>query len=266
MTKTMRELRKLMPVIDVVVELLDARIPAASKNPDIDVLARGKRRLIVLNKADAADPAETSRWKARYEKLGFAAMPLNSLGGGAGAVIAKARELCADRDARLAGRGRVGASTRVLVAGVPNVGKSTFINRLAGRNAARTADTPGVTRGRQWITLAGGVELLDTPGVLWPRMNDSDASLMLALVGSVKAQITDGESLAAELIGVLAEAAPPALSGRYGEGAETLEGIARSRGFLRRGGVPDTERAAITLLDEFRAGKLGRITLEKCRV
>ena len=284
MTKTKRMLKTQLGVVDVVIELLDARLPLSSKNPDIDELAENKQRLLVLNKADLADKAITAQWEAYFRRLGFFTLPMDSTQRAAVKPLAeRVREIMRPKAERQRERGRVSAPIRAMVVGIPNVGKSTFINQLAGRASAATADRPGVTRGRQWIKVrdmqargtldAIDFDLMDTPGVLWPKFEDEQVGLRLAVTGAVNDLILDRITLAEHLIGMLLEINPVAIVARYRvstdlqgvtkNARQILEDIGAARGFKMRGGVIDLERAAITLLDEYRAAKLGRISLER---
>ena len=284
MTKTKRMLKTQLGLVDVVIELLDARLPLSSKNPDLDELAQGKQRLLVLNKADLADKAVTAQWEAYFRRLGFFTLALDSTQRTAVKPLAeRIREIMQPKTDRQKERGRVSAPIRAMVVGIPNVGKSTFINQLAGRASAATADRPGVTRGRQWIkvrdiqtrggTEAADFDLMDTPGVLWPKFEDEQVGIKLAISGAVNDLILDRITLAEHLISILLEINPVSIVARYKMNTDVhgaaktprqlLEEIGDTRGFKMKGGVVDLERAAITLLDEFRGGKLGRISLEK---
>ena len=270
MAKTKRLMQQDIRQIDLICELLDARIPAASSNPDLAALAGQKKRMIVLNRADQADPDKTERWKSYFQRQGLPAVALDSKsGGGYQQLIPQIRQVMADWLARNEQKGLKGRSVRIMACGIPNVGKSSFINRALGRRSAVAEDRPGVTRQKQWFVLKGGVELMDTPGMLWPRIDDEQTGLMLAFTGAVNDDILDLEELACELIRALVQAAPGALESRYKieradpeQPYETLEALARARGFLQARGMCDTERTARALLDEFRSGKLGRITLQ----
>lgn len=270
MAKTKRLMQQDIRQIDLICELLDARIPAASSNPDLAALAGQKKRMILLNRADQADPEKTEQWKNWFQRQGLPVLALDSKnGGGYQQLVPKIHQVMADWLARNQQKGLTGRSIRVMACGIPNVGKSSFINRVLGRRSAVAEDRPGVTRQKQWFALKGGIELMDTPGMLWPRIDDEQTGLMLAFTGAVNDEILDLEELACQLIRVLVQAAPGALEGRYrieqADGQqpyETLEALARSRGFLQARGLCDTERMARVLLDEFRGGKLGRITLQ----
>ena len=269
MAKTRRLIADALPQVDCVAELCDARIPAASRNPELDALCAAKPRVLLLNKSGLADPAATALWAARCRAAGFAALALDSKSGeGFAAFLPLLKETLREKRERDAQKG-MRRAMRVLVAGVPNVGKSTFINRLAGARRAKAENRPGVTRGKQWVSLPGGVELLDTPGVLWPKFDDPAVGERLAFTGAVKDAVVDAETLAARLLQTLRPRYAQALQARFRlkgevpeEGFALLEAAARGRGFLQSGGVADTERAAAAVLEEFRAGKLGRITLE----
>ena len=270
MTKTMRMMKENLALVDILIELLDARIPFSSKNPDIDELARQKKRIAVLNKADLADEAQNAAWKRYYEGLGYQVALTNSAAGkGLAGVAEAARELMAEKIARQKARGRLIVPMRAMIVGIPNVGKSTMINRYAGKAAAKVADKPGVTRGKQWIKISTDFELLDTPGVLWPKFEGSDTGKNLAFIGSINDNILDMQGLAVQLVDVLRTLAPRGLKSRYGidfndehEPHEILADIGEARGFKAKDGKIDIQRTAIILIDEFRDGKLGHITLE----
>lgn len=270
MAKAKRLLIEQMRRVDAVIELCDARLPFSSRNPDLSALARGKARLLVLGKADLADEAETKRWIARFAAEGVDAFAFDSVRGRAQDAARRIERLTAERVARQAARG-VRKTVRAMVVGVPNVGKSTFINRLNGTPVAITGDRPGVTRANRWVRVMPYMELLDTPGLLWPRLDDARAAERLAWLGTIRDEILDGEALAASLLSALLSARPEAVKQRFkldaepGEGRALLEAVCRGRGFLMAGGLPDTERAAAVALDEFRAGRLGRVTLERAK-
>ncbi|MGI5970732.1 MAG: ribosome biogenesis GTPase YlqF [Oscillospiraceae bacterium] len=270
MKKTRRMIEESLKLVDAVCELLDARIPVSSRNPDIDELTSGKPRLVILNRADQADPDGTRLWSRYFSGLGCAVMTADSkTGAGVNKFPAAVKSLLREKIASWEAKGQSGRTIRVMVVGVPNVGKSSFINRAAGRRSARAEDRPGVTRGRQWITVERGLELLDTPGILWPKFEDEKTGLNLAFTGAVKDEVIDTETLAMKLCQVLLDKYPQALQNRYGVdtdteagGWEILRRCAIKRGFLISGGEADLERMSRVLLDEFRGGKLGRITLE----
>ncbi|MCI8454017.1 MAG: ribosome biogenesis GTPase YlqF [Lachnospiraceae bacterium] len=269
MTKAKRAMKEDIKLIDLIIELVDARAPLSSRNPDIDELGQGKGRLILLNKADLADEAVSALWKAYFEEKGFEVMKLDAR---SKAGLAKLQPLiqkaCREKLERDKRRGILNRPVRAMVVGIPNVGKSTFINSLAGRAAAKTGNRPGVTKGNQWIRLNKQVELLDTPGILWPKFEDQTVGLRLAFLGSIHDEILNLDELAAELSRYLLEEKPGLLAGYYGiteEGRpvhEVLEELARVRSCLKKGGELDCMRAARLLLDDFRAGRLGRVTLE----
>lgn len=270
MTKAGRMIEENVKLVDAVCEILDARIPAASRNPDIDTLAGGKPRLVILNRVDLADSAATARWSAYFRSRGLSVLETDARSGrGVNGFAPAVRALLAERLAAYAEKGQTGRCLRVMVLGIPNVGKSTFINKVAGRKAAAVSDRPGVTRGRQWITVDRGLELLDTPGILWPRFDSQEVGELLAVTGAVKDDVLDRETLAANFLTRLMRDYPGVLLERYRigpedgqNGYEYLEAAAAKRGFLIKGGERDTERMSAVLLDEYRGGKLGRLTLE----
>ena len=270
MTKAGRMIEQNVSMVDAVCEIIDARIPAASRNPDIDRLSAGKPRLVVMNRVDQADPSATAQWRAWFRAQGLAVLETDARSGkGVKDFPAAVRALLSDRIAAWEAKGQGTRPVRAMVLGIPNVGKSTFINKLAGRKAAAVSDRPGVTRGRQWISVGRSLELLDTPGILWPRFDSQEVGELLAATGAVKDDVLDREALAANLLVRLRELYPEAIAQRYGltspdaAGWEMLEAAAKRRGFLAGRGEYDAERMAAVLLDEFRGGKLGRITLER---
>jgi ribosome biogenesis GTPase A len=270
MTKALRNMESDLKLVDCVCEITDARIPRSSRNPALDELLGRKPRLILLNRADQADPAMTRRWIDFYRAQGMEALETDSRSGkGVDRFPQAVRSLLREKLQALEAKGQGSRPLRAMVVGIPNVGKSTFINKAAGRKAAAASDKPGVTRGKQWVTVSRGLELLDTPGVLWPKFEDPVIGEHLAFTGAVKDQILDTEELASHLLSLLADIAPQALAERYKltetaglQGWELLEAAAKKRGFLISRGEADTLRMANILLDEFRAGKLGRLTLE----
>ncbi len=274
MAKARRMVSENARLVDAVCEVIDARIPESSRNPEVEKLSGGKPRLLILNRIDQADPVETRRWSDAFRHEGFAVLETDSkTGKGVGAFTGAVQNLLRETQKRRADRGLTGKRMRVMVLGIPNVGKSSFINRVAGKKAAHTSDKPGVTRGKQWIVLENGVELLDTPGLLWPKFEDPLVGERLAFTGAVKDEILDTEALAARLIELLWTEYPDELGARYGvtakageDGFAILQKAARRRGFLLAKGELDTERMSHILLDEFRGGKLGRITLERVKV
>lgn len=269
MTKTRRQIEADLKHVDIVVEIIDARIPVSSRNPDIDAITAGKPRLVVLNRADQADPAGNRAWGAWFRKKGWSVLETDAkTGAGVNQFSRVVQEVLKDQIARWQEKGLVGRPVRAMVVGVPNVGKSTFINQVARRKSAKAGDRPGVTRGKQWVAVDATLDLLDTPGILWPKFEDETTGLNLAFTGAVKDEIMDVETLACRFMDLLNRRYPAAL-GRYkleadpaAQGWELLERAARKRGFLISGGEPDTERMARILLDEYRSGKLGRFTLE----
>ncbi|MBQ9411684.1 MAG: ribosome biogenesis GTPase YlqF [Oscillospiraceae bacterium] len=270
MTRARRMIGENMGLVDAVCEVLDARIPDSSRNPDIDALAGDKPRLVILNRADLADPDVTARWRRYFTARGLASLETDAKSGRGVKQLPKAlRELLSERLQRLAEKGQAGKMLRVMILGIPNVGKSTLINAAAGRRAAQAGDKPGVTRGRQWISLPGGIELLDTPGILWPKFESREVGEALALTNAIKAEVFDREALAASFMLRLRETRPEAIEARYKftpapekNGYELLEDAARRRGFLSSGGEPDIGRMAETLLREYHGGLLGRLSLE----
>ena len=269
MTKTRRMITAEIKNMDAVCEILDARIPLSSRNPDVDELTAGKPRLVVLNRVDQADPGETRRWAAYFRGKGYAVLEANAKGGAGTAQFAAAvRELLRDKLAAWADRGQVGRTVRVMVLGIPNVGKSTFINKVAHRKTARAEDRPG-THCLLRVPVDSTLELLDTPGILWPRFDDPEVGKRLAFTGAIKDDVVDMEELACCLMDYLSRRYAPVLAERYkievepeDSGYDLLEKAGRKRGFLMRGAQVDTQRMARVLLDEFRGGKLGRFTLE----
>jgi len=280
MTKTRRMIADQIRNVDAVCEIIDARIPVSSRNPDVDELTAGKPRLIVLNRVDQADPAATKLWTAYFRSKGYAVLETDAKsGGGTTKFAAAVRTLLAEKLKAYAEKGQ-NRVIRVMILGIPNVGKSTFINKIAGRKTAKTEDRTGVTRSKQWVPIDAYLELLDTPGILWPKFEDQSVGMNLAFTGAVKDDILDVETLGCHLMAYLAECYPEALKAAYklssipvreeeeGEegdvawGYRLLQAAGRKRGFLISGGEIDTERMAKILLDEFRGSKLGRFTLE----
>lgn len=271
MAKTRRKISESLKLVDVVTEVIDARIPISSRNPELDSLTALKPRLIVLNKADMADPDATRRWIKYFREQGFAAMTADcKTGAGMQKYVPLLRELLQDKLAAKIEKGIKNPLVRSMVVGIPNVGKSSFINRLTAGGKAKVEDRPGVTRNNQWFTVDGGVQLLDTPGVLWPKFEDIEVARHLAFTGAIKDQILDIEEMACLLLGTLRKGYPDLLTGRYKlkpedlteDSWELLQLVGKKRGMLVRGGEVDTERAAIMLLDEYRSAKIGALTLE----
>lgn len=271
MTKAQRMIEDSIKQVDAVCEILDARIPNSSRNPDIDRLAAGKPRLIILNRTDLADPSITAQWREFFEAQGIKILETDARSGkGVSGFAPALSELLKDKIASYAAKGQVNRPMRVMILGIPNVGKSTFINKIAKRKAAIAGDKPGVTRGKQWINIDKGLDLLDTPGILWPKFDSQEVGEMLAITNAIKADVLDKETLAANFMLRLREMYPGALTARYklepdpeANGFELLEQAAKKRGFLISKGEYDIERMANTLLGEYHDGKLGRISLEK---
>ena len=271
MTKTRRMITAEIANMDAVCEIIDARIPMSSRNPDLDELTAGKPRIVVLNRVDQADSAQTKRWAAYFRSLGYAVIEVDAKSGAGVKQFAPAvRSLLKDKIAAYESKGQVGRVLRVMILGIPNVGKSTFINKVSGRKSAKAEDRPGVTRGKQWVPVDKTLELLDTPGILWPKFEDPEVGVRLAFTGAIRDDVIDTEELAGRLMSYLGAQYPAALLERYkitveeGEdGFALLEKAGRKRGFLISGGEVDTERMSRILLDEFRGGKLGRFTLEQ---
>ena len=270
MTKAQRMIEENIKLVDAVCEVLDARIPQASRNPDIDRLAAGKPRLVILNRIDLADAAITKRWKEKFEREGLAVLETDAkTGRGVNGFAPAVRALLADKLSEYEAKGQVGRPLRVIILGIPNVGKSTFINKVAGRKAAIAGDKPGVTRGRQWINIDRSLDLLDTPGILWPKFDSQEVGELLAVTNAIKADVIDKETLAANFMLRLRSMYPKAIEERYkftpdpeANGFELLEQAAKKRGFLVSRGEYDIEHMANTLLNEYHDGKLGRLSLE----
>ena len=271
MARTRRQIKEYLPLVDAVTELLDARIPESSRNPELLELIGGKPHIVLLNKCDLADADTTREWARYFESNGAGVLPVDCRSGrGLNAYPALVQRVLAQTIRKNIEKGMPGKALRIMVVGIPNTGKSSFINRMAGRNRAKVADRPGVTRQNQWFAIGNGIELLDTPGVLWPKFDDPKVGDRLAFIGSVKGEILDSELMAVRLLEVLQADYADRLRERYGiepqpeaEPWETLEQIGQKRGMRMRGGAIDTERTANMLLDEYRAGRLGRISLEK---
>ncbi|MBQ1264525.1 MAG: ribosome biogenesis GTPase YlqF [Oscillospiraceae bacterium] len=259
-----------LKLVDAVCEILDARIPISSRNPDIDAICGAKPRMVILNRIDMADPAMVKRWTEYFRGKGMAVLQTDCKSRkGISGFVPAVRQLLAEKLQRYAEKGQVGRPLKIMVVGIPNVGKSTFINQIAGRKGAKAENRPGVTRGKQWVTVDAGLLLLDTPGILWPKFEDPQVGIRLAYTGAVKDDILDVEGLSCHLMQMLAERYPDALRERYKieipdeiDGYELLQAAGRKRGFLISGGEIDTERMAKVLLEEYRSCKLGRFTLE----
>ena len=269
MAKTRRMLVENLKMIDVVVEVIDARAPLASRNPDFDDLFSGKARVVLLNKSDLADGNATKRWISYYNKRGIEAAGVSATGGSAKKIVTALIEKAAKPRVDAMKAKGVNKVVRCMIVGIPNVGKSTLINRMAGETRAEVGDKPGVTRGKQWVRISPYLELMDTPGMLWPKLEDQELAKHLAFLGSIKDEIMDSEELATDLLTLLQSAVPAPLTERFSKLAadtpkeELLNAVCRSRGFLLRGGELDAERASHVALDEFRAGKIARVTLEQ---
>lgn len=269
MTKAKRQMQEDIKLIDLVIELVDARVPLSSRNPDIDELGKNKARLILLNKADLADESQNEKWIAYFKEKGYYALKINSKNKTGIKDINNVVNLaCKEKIERDRKRGIINRPVRAMVVGIPNVGKSTFINAYAGRNCAKTGNKPGVTKGKQWIKLSKTLELLDTPGILWPKFEDQSIGLKLALIGSINDNILDVSDMAYELIKILKENYEKSIPQRFGidsddDPIKIMEGIAIVRGCKLKGDVPDLEKASSILLEEFRNGKLGKITLDR---
>ena len=269
MTKTRRQMEADLKLVDAVCEIVDARIPVASRNPDIDSICGSKPRIVILNRMDLADPAATKAWVNYFRGKGIAAVPTDCKSRkGISDFTPAVRSVLAEKIQRNAAKG-MNKPLRVMVVGIPNVGKSTLINQISGRKGAKAENRPGVTRGKQWVTVDAGLLLLDTPGILWPKFDDPDVGMMLAYTGAVKEDILDIEELAVFFMQLMWKRYPEAIKARYGidmpedaTGYELLEAAGKKRGFLLARGEINTERMAKVLLDEYRSGKLGRITFE----
>lgn len=272
MAKTRRQITESLCLVDAVTELLDARIPMSSRNPELDELTGRKPRIVLLNKCDMADSKTTKQWIEYFKSKGQTALPVDCRSGmGLNKFIPTVREVLKDKIKQNEERGMPGKQLRIMVVGIPNTGKSSFINRMAKRSRAKVADKPGVTRHNQWFAIGGGIELLDTPGVLWPKFEDPEVGDKLLFIGSVKDEVTDSETMALRLLDVLKTDYKPLILERYkipdfsedAKNYEVMELIAKKRGMLIKGGDIDYERVSVMLLDEYRAGKLGKISFEK---
>ncbi len=272
MTKTKRKIQASLKLVDIVAEIIDARIPVSSHNPDLDKLIQGKPRIVLMNKCDMADRAQTDRWVEYYRKKNIVGIPVDcKTGKGLNRFIPTVRDVLSDKIEKWEAKGMRNRSIHIMVVGIPNVGKSSFINKMAKKDSARVEDRPGVTRGNQWFSIGQGMELLDTPGVLWPKFDDPEVGEKLAFTGAVKDQVMDTELLAFRLLEVMCRFPTQQFIERFKlqnvdlesvEAYDLLELIARKRGMLMSGGRVDTERASVMILDEYRSAKLGKITLE----
>ena len=269
MTKAKRMMQENIKLIDLIIELVDARIPLASRNPDIDELGKGKSRIVLLNKSDLADASCNKQWTSYFQKQGAFVLEINSKSGaGIKAIHGLVQEACAEKIARDRKRGIVNRPVRAMVVGIPNVGKSTFINSFAGKAVTKTGNKPGVTKGKQWIRLNKNLELLDTPGILWPKFEDQQVGMRLAFIGSMNDEVIIMEELACDLLSCLRELYPNSVKERYNvewqDGmADVLTEIARVRGCFLKGEALDLKKAADLVVDDFRSGRLGRMTLER---
>lgn len=269
MSKAKRAMQEDLKLINVIIELVDARVPLSSKNPDIDPMANGKSRIILLNKCDLADPAVTAQWKKYYEEKGFFVSLVNSKNGkGVKKVNEVIQSACKEKIERDRRRGILNRPIRAMIVGIPNVGKSTFINSFAGKSCTKTGNKPGVTKGKQWIRLNKNVELLDTPGILWPKFEDQTVGLRLAFIGSIKDELSNQYELCLLLMQYLQERYPQAIPETYQidpaeNEVEILERVAKRRGCLKAGGEYDLDKAANYVIDDFRNGRLGCISLEQ---
>ena len=270
MTKTRRKIQEVLPIIDAVAEIVDARIPISSRNPDLADIIKDKPLMILLNKCDMADPVQTAKWIEYYKKQGISAVPIDcKTGKGVGNFKDMVKTVLAGKLEQYREKGMVGKPLRVMIVGIPNVGKSTFINRIAGNSRVKAENRPGVTRGNQWVSIDKQLELLDTPGVLWPKFEDQTVGERLAFTGAVKDRVLDIELLAVRLIENLKENYPQLITNRYGitdldeEPYDLLCAIGKKRGMVIRGGETNTERASAMILEEYRNCKIGRISLER---
>lgn len=268
MTKAVRMMKEEISLVDLIIELLDARAPLSSRNPDIDELGKNKFRLVILNKADLASKTATDKWKAYFKDKGISVITMDARNRGATrSVDSIVKEVCREKIERDRKRGIKNRPIRAMVCGIPNVGKSTFINSFVGKGMAKTGNKPGVTKGKQWIRLSDSIELLDTPGILWPKIGDEQVGLRLALLGTINDNILDIPTLSIKLIDFLVKSYPGVLAERYSlseddESLKILENIAINRRALKKGEEPDSEKAAAYLIDDFRCGRLGNISLE----
>lgn len=273
MTKTKRKIQENLKLVDIVAEVIDSRVPVSSRNPDLDKLVQNKPRIIIMNKSDISDPQENMKWEAYYKSFGFHLIQLDCKSGkGINKFLPMVKQALKEKIVRWESKGMTGRSIRIMIVGIPNVGKSSLINKLTSNSKIKIADRPGVTRGNQWFSIEKGFDLLDTPGVLWPKFEDKNVGEKLAFIGSIKDQVIDIEHLAIRFLEFIQLDYSKNLIDRYHldgdvinmDSYDLLAMIARKRGMLMSGGKVDLERASIMILDEFRGAKLGRITLEKC--
>jgi len=270
MTKAKRMMQENIKLIDVVIELVDARVPISSQNPEVKKLANQKPRIIVLNKVDLADPAQTDRWTEYFKNDGYVVAQVNSANGKGIKQIAQAVKVaCKEKIERNKRKGIMNRPMRAMVVGIPNVGKSTFINKLVGKSSAKTGNKPGVTKGKQWLKLRNEIELLDTPGVLWPKFEDKSVGIKLAMIGSIKEEILDIEGLSMLMLETMRDRYPYMIESKYdvsdikdNVGHQILIDITKKRNMLKAGSLPDTLRMSRVIMEEFRNGKIGRISLE----
>ncbi len=268
MAKAKKEIQESLKLVDVIIELIDARIPYSSKNPDIDTLAGNKPRVLLINKADLADDIVTAEFKKYYEEKGYFVLVTNARNGNLKPVMNVVREACKEKIERDKARGMINRPIRAMILGIPNVGKSTFINSYARKACTKTGDKPGVTTGKQWIRLSKELELLDTPGILWPKFEDEKVGINIALIGSINDNILDSHELALKLLGYLVKNYPGAVNSRYAvlekeDSLELLYDICSKKACLKKGGEPDIDRMSYTVTDDFRSGKLGKVSLER---
>ncbi len=268
MAKAKKDIKESLKLVDVIIELIDARIPYSSKNPDIDELAGNKPRVLLINKADLADDRVTAEFKSFYEEKGYFVIVTNAKNGNLKPVMNVVRDACKEKIERDKARGMINRPIRAMILGIPNVGKSTFINSYAKKACTKTGDKPGVTTGKQWIRLSKELELLDTPGILWPKFEDAKVGLNIALIGSINENILDSHELALKLLSYLTKNYPGAVNARYGveekeDSLELLYDICSKKACLKKGGEPDTDRMSFTVADDFRGGRFGRVSLER---
>ncbi len=268
MAKAKKDIKESLKLVDVIIELIDARIPYSSKNPDIDEIAGSKPRVLLINKADLADERVTAEFKTYYESKGYFVLVTNAKSGNLKPVMNTVREACKEKIERDKARGMINRPIRAMILGIPNVGKSTFINSYAKKACTKTGDKPGVTTGKQWIRLSKELELLDTPGILWPKFEDRRVGLNIAMIGSINENLLDSHELALKLLEYLVKNYPGAVNSRYGveekaDALELLNDICVKKACLKKGGEPDIDRISFTITDDFRGGRFGKVSLEK---